>query len=127
MRALASFALGLLLGPLSWAAAYAVSGTFEPFDNASGFFACQAVLALGLFAVALRVGVLRALACLVGAWIGMNAYAWLAGSSEMRAWIVLLLFSSLTLLLLPLAAAILGGIARALLARRSAARASTGR
>lgn len=126
MRTLAAFALGLLLGPLSWAVSYLVSGTFEPFDNASGFFACQAVLVLALFVVALRIGVLRALSCLVGAWVGMNAYAWLAGSSEVRAWIVLLLFSSLTLLLVPLAAAIVGGLLRAVLARRAAARASTG-
>lgn len=127
MRALALFALGLILGPLSWAAAYALSGTFEPFDNTTGFFACQSVLALALFVVGLRAGVLRAFVCLVGVWVGMNTYAYLAGSSETRAWIVLLLFSSLTLLMFPLAAAIAGGIVRAVRARRSAVRASAGR
>ncbi len=119
MRALALFALGLILGPLSWATAYAISGTFEPFDNTTGFFVCQAILALALFVAGLRAGMLRAFGCLVGVWVGMNAYAWLAGSSETRAWIVLLLFSSLTLLMFPLAAAIAGGIVRAVRARRA--------
>jgi hypothetical protein len=127
MRTLALFALGLILGPLSWAVAYAVSGTFEPFDNTSGFFVCQAVLALGLFFVALRAGILRALACLVGAWAGMNAYAYAFGSTEMRAWIVLMLFASLTLLMIPLAAAIIGGIVRSVRARRSTAPPTQGR
>jgi hypothetical protein len=50
----------------------------------------------------------------------MNLYAYAFGSDETRAWIVLLLFSSLTLLMFPLAAMILGGIGHAL--RRRGAR-----
>lgn len=115
MRAFAVFLLGILLGALSWGAAYLVSGTFEPFDNSTGFFVCQAVLAVSALVIGLRVGMLRALLCLVGAWLGMNAYAYAFGSSETRAWIVLLLFSSLTLLVFPAMAGILGGIARAIL------------
>jgi hypothetical protein len=112
MRTLVVFLLGILLGPLSWGAAYLVSGTFEPFDNSNGFFVCQAVLTVSSLAIGMRVGMLRALLCLVGAWLGMNAYAYAFGSSETRAWIVLLLFSSLTLLMFPAMAGILGGIAR---------------
>ena len=114
MRSLLVFAIGLLLGPLSWGASQLMSGKFEPFDNATGFFVCQAVLAIPTLIIGLRVGMLRALFGLVGAWIGMNAYAYLFGSGETRAWILLLLFSSLTLLVLPAIAAIVGGIVRAI-------------
>ena len=114
MRSLLVFAIGLLLGPLSWGASQLISGKFEPFDNTTGFFVCQAVLAIPTLIIGLRVGMLRALFGLVGAWIGMNAYAYLFGSGETRAWILLLLFSSLTLLVLPAIAAIVGGIVRAI-------------
>lgn len=114
MRSILVFAIGLLLGPLSWGAAQLMSGTFEPFDNATGFFICQAVLAVPTLIIGLRAGMLRALLGLVGAWIGMNGYAYLFGSSETRAWILLLLFSSLTLLVFPAVAGIIGGGARAI-------------
>jgi hypothetical protein len=126
MRAFAVFLIGLALGPLSWLAAQAVSGQFEPFDDGRGFVVCQVVLSIALFVIGLRTGVLRALLCLVGVWAGMNAYGYAAGGSEMRAWIVLLMFSSLTLLLFPLAAGVLGGIVRAVRARRSAVAPSAG-
>lgn len=121
MRSLLVFAIGLLLGPLSWGASYLISGKFEPFDNSIGFYLCQTVLAIPTLIIGLRVGVLRALLCLAGAWIGMNAYAYTFGSSETRAWIVLLLFSSLTLLVFPALAGIVGGIVRAI-RRRTALR-----
>ena len=119
MRSLLVFAIGLLLGPLSWGASQLVSGKFEPFDNTTGFFVCQAVLAIPTLVIGLRAGMLRALLGLVGAWIGMNAYAYTFGSSETRAWILLLLFSSLTLLVFPAVAAIVGGIVRAIRKRRA--------
>lgn len=119
MRSLAVFAIGLLLGPLSWGASQLMSGKFEPFDNTTGFFVCQTVLAIPTLVIGLRAGMLRALLCLVGAWIGMNAYAYLFGSSETRAWILLLLFSSLTLLVFPAVAAIVGGIVRAIRKRQA--------
>jgi hypothetical protein len=120
MRVLAWCVLGLLLGPASWWAAGAVSGRFEPFDSTLGFLVCQLVLVVSLGCIGLRAGILRALSCLFGVWLGINAFAWLAGDSETRAWIVLLLFSSLTLLMFPLAAALLGGTVRVWRARQSA-------
>lgn len=118
MRSLLVFAIGLLLGPLSWGASYQISGKFEPFDNTTGFFVCQAVLAIPTLVIGLRAGMLRALLGLVGAWIGMNTYAYTFGSSETRAWILLLLFSLLTLLVFPAIAGILGGIVRAIRKRQ---------
>jgi hypothetical protein len=115
MRLILIFLAGVLLGHLSWGASYLLTGTFEPFDNSTGFFVCEAVLAVPAFVIGLRAGVLRALLCLLGAWVGMNAYAYAFGSSETRAWIVLLLFSSLTLLAFPAVAGVIGGIARAIL------------
>ncbi|MEQ1514190.1 MAG: hypothetical protein ABL934_16130 [Lysobacteraceae bacterium] len=118
MRILLYLAIGVLLGPLSWVASQLISGKFEPFDNSTGFFLCQAVLAIPALIIGLRVGMLRALLCLVGAWIGMNAYAYTFGSSETRAWILLLLLSSLALLVFPAIAGIVGGIVRAALRSR---------
>lgn len=121
---LAAFALGLLLGPASWWIVRLATDRFEPFDNSAGFFLCQAVLALPMAVLAFRRGMIAALPALPGAWIGMNAYAYAFGSGETRAWIVLLLFSSLTLLMFPLAATVAGGIGHALrrrMARRGAA------
>lgn len=115
---LAAFALGLLLGPASWWVVRLATDRFEPFDNGVGFFLCQTVLALPMAVLAFRHGVLAALPALPGAWVGMNAYAYLFGSDEARAWIGLLLFSSLTLLMFPLAATVAGGIGHALRQRR---------
>jgi hypothetical protein len=115
MRIVIVLLIGILLGALSWGASFLVSGKFEPFDDSTGFFVCQAVLIIPAFVIGLRVGMLRALLCLVGAWIGMNAYAYTFGSSEARAWIVLLLFTSLALLVFPAVAGIVGGIVRAIL------------
>jgi hypothetical protein len=115
MRIVLVFVLGVLLGPLSWGASQLASGKFEPFDNATGFFVCQVVLAIPALVIGLRLGMLRALLCLVGAWVGMNTYAYAFGSSETQAWIVLLLFSSLVLLVFPAVAGIVGGIVRAIL------------
>jgi hypothetical protein len=127
MRAFVAFILGLALGPLSWAASYLASGTFEPFDSGTGFFVCQTVLVLGLLMVGLRAGLWHALLCLSGTWIGMNSYAYLTGGSETRAWIVLLLFSSLTLLLFPLAATLLGSSIHAVRKRRAGITTANGR
>lgn len=113
MKTILLLPAGIALGAASWAICGAVTGKFEPFDNTTGFFLCQTVLALPMLILGLRAGTLRALLCLLGAWAGMNAYAYLFGSSETRAWIVLLLFSSLTLLVFPAIAAIGGGIVRA--------------
>ncbi len=117
----AAFVLGLLLGPASWWIVRLATDRFEPFDDSAGFFLCQTLLALPMAVLAFRRGVIAALPALPGAWIGMNAYAYAFGSDETRAWIVLLLFSSLTLLMLPLAATVFGGIGHALRRRRRVA------
>lgn len=117
------FVFGCLVGTASWPIAGAFSGRFEPFDSTVGFYVCQAVLALPALWASLRFGFLRTLALLFGAWLGMNVYAYAFGSDETRAWILLGLFSSLALLMLPLAASLFGAVARAL-RRRTAARES---
>lgn len=115
MRFAILIATGLVLGSLSWGLADLISGEFEPFDNATGFFVCQIVLVLPSLAIGLRIGMLRALLMLSGAWVGMNGYAYLFGGSETRAWIMLLLLTSLSLLAFPAIAGISGGIVRAIL------------
>ncbi|TXH72306.1 MAG: hypothetical protein E6Q88_06400 [Lysobacteraceae bacterium] len=120
MKFLIAFVIGVALGALSWILPEAVTGKFEPFDNAIGFYLCEAILVLPLFFIGLRHGALPALCATSGAWLGMNTYAYAAGSAETRAWIVLLLFSSLSLLIIPAVFGVIGGILHALLRRRRA-------
>jgi hypothetical protein len=105
---------GAVAGAASWALSHAITSVSEPFDDGIALVICQVTLALPALYAALRSGFLRSLAGLVCAWAGMNAYAYSFGSSEVRAWIVLLMFSSLTLLLIPAVAVTFGAIARAI-------------
>lgn len=117
------FVCGCVVGAASWPIAGLFSGRFEPFDTTVGFYVCQAVLALPALWASLRFGFLRTLPLLFGAWLGMNVYAYLFGSDETRAWIVLGMVSSLVFLMLPLAATLFGAAAR-MIRRRASARAS---
>jgi hypothetical protein len=106
---------GTLTGAASWAIPHTITGVFEPFDDSVALLLCQATLAPLAFYAGLRAGFLRSALGLLCAWAGMNAYAYLFGSSETRAWIVLLMFGSLTLLLLPAVAMTIAAIARVFL------------
>ncbi len=123
MKVLWLFVCGCLVGAASWPIAGVFSGRFEPFDSTVGFYVCQAVVALPALWSSLRFGLLRTLPLLLGAWLGMNVYAYAFGSDETRAWMLLGLFSSLTLLMIPLAMTMLGAAAGMIL-RRSSARTS---
>lgn len=120
MKLFLLFVCGCLVGAASWPIAGAFSGRFEPFDSTVGFYVCQAVVALPALWSSLRFGLLRTLPLLLGAWVGMNVYAYLFGSDETRAWMLLGLFSSLTLLMIPLAMTMLGAAVGAVRRRTSA-------
>lgn len=112
-----TFVLGILLGGLSWWVAFEVSGSFEPYDSLSGFLVNQLILS----AVAAAMGYQRGFAALMlyvfGAYAGLNAYAYIFGASETRAWAVLGAITSIILLFLPLLAGITARITHVMLTK----------
>lgn len=98
-------AIGTGCGVLSWAAAKAASGSFEPYDSSSGLAVNQIVLCVPAILLACRFRLALLLIYLLGAWLGMNTYAYALGGSEQRAWAMLGAVTSLLLLVLPLSLA----------------------
>jgi len=101
-------AAGLAVGALSWLGPAFISGAFEPYDTGLGLLANQFLLCVPVAVLAWRYQVAAAFIFLIGAYVGMNAYAYGFGGSETRAWAALGAVVSLLLLLLPagLAAAV---------------------
>jgi len=93
---------GAMLGALSWFTASVVSGTFEPYDSGSGLLVNQAILSVSAAVLAwhYRIGV--PLVFMASAYLGMNAFAYGFGGSEMRAWVALGARVSLLLFLAPM-------------------------
>ena len=104
------FVAGTAIGALSWLAAYAVSGVFEPYDSSLGLLVNQVVLSAPAAFVAYRYRASASLVLLVGAYVGMNAYAYSFGGSEHRVWAALGAVVSTMLLLAPVLLA-LGAVA----------------
>ena len=109
---LVSIGVGLAAGALSWASAGLLTERFEPFDTELGFYSGQAVLSICAACIGYWGGVRSVLLYLVCAYLGMNIYAFVAGGSEHRAWILLGMITTLTLLVYPLALGIGGRIVR---------------
>lgn len=86
---------------LSWAAALAVSGRFEPYDSGCGLLANQLLLSIPAAILACRYRPSAPILLLLGAYLGMNLYAYGFGGSEHRAWATLGAITSLLLLVLP--------------------------
>jgi hypothetical protein len=94
-----------------------VSGTFEPFDSGTGFLVTQAILSFAALMFGFKKGIIASVVLVAGGYIGMNAYVYAFGGSEARAWAVLGAITTLTLVLLPALAGLLGGIVSRLLSR----------
>ncbi len=94
-------AAGLAVGALSWLGPALISGAFEPYDTGLGLLANQFLLCVPVAVLAWRCQVAAAFIFLIGAYVGMNAYAYGFGGSETRAWAALGAVVSLLLLLLP--------------------------
>ena len=92
---------GVALGMLSWLAALAVSGRFEPYDSGMGLLANQLALSVPAVFLASRYRPSAPFLFLCGAYVGMNAYTYGFGGSEKKAWAALGAVTSLSLLLLP--------------------------
>jgi len=92
---------GVALGMLSWLAALAVSGQFEPYDSGVGLLANQFALSVPAVFLASRYRPAAPFLFLCGAYVGMNAYTYGFGNSEKKVWAALGAVTSLSLLLLP--------------------------
>lgn len=101
-RSIGLLAIGVGCGVLSWVAARAVSGRFEPYDSSAGLAMNQMVLCLPAILLACRPRQALFLFYFLGAWLGMNGYGYALGGSEQRAWAMLGAVTSLFLLVLPL-------------------------
>ena len=99
---------GIALGALSWGLVSLVSNRFEPFDSGIGFIVNQAVLSFAAFGISFGFGTSASLIVLLGAYSGMNAYAYILGGSETRAWVTLGLITALGLLVIPAIFGVLG-------------------
>ncbi len=92
---------GVLLGMASWWICARVSSRFEPYDSSAGLFANQLILSCGLSLLAWHRGALLALLALLGAYLGMNLYAYVFGGAELRVWAALGALTSIALLVVP--------------------------
>lgn len=95
------FLAGGVTGVLSWALVYAVSGRFEPYDSSLGLLVNQLLLCAPLVLLLRRAGPLGPWLYLLGAWLGMNAFSYLVGNPESRAWAQAGAVVSLLLLAVP--------------------------
>ena len=103
-----SLIFGLALGASSWAIVSLVSDQFEPFDSEIGFYSGQIMLAAAAFYLGLSRGLKQVLVYIVGVYIGCVVYAYVFGSSETRAWILLGLIMTWGLCVIPLLSGIFG-------------------
>lgn len=118
--------IGFLLGALSWGMAYAVSGTFEPFDSGVGLLVTQAILSSAALMFGFKKGSIASGVLVAGGYMGMNVYAYAFGGSEARAWAMLGAVTTVGLVILPALAGLLGGIVSRLSSRHRQQKAKQG-
>ncbi len=96
------FIISVILGAASWAVCPLVSDRFEPFDTGIGFLIGQFFMVTFAAYVGWTKNINSVIVSVVGFYISQNVYAFIFGSGEARAWAFLLLFTSVTLCILPL-------------------------
>ncbi len=102
---------GVVAGGLSWALLWGLTGHFEPYDSGVGL-ALNQLLLCGPMVLLRRYRLIWFGLYPLGAWLGMNAWAYWAGSSETRAWAEAGAAISLLLLVLPVVGWVLAGVWR---------------
>jgi MFS family permease len=102
---------GFFIGAGSWGVVALVSDIFEPFDNSRGFYIGQILLSLSALGIAYKSGIWKLLLFLLSSYVGMNTYAFIFGTSDQRAWFLLGLLTTLSLLVFPLIFGIVGQLA----------------
>ena len=103
---------GFVLGAASWAIVPLYFGEFEPFDSEAGFYSGQIMLSVAAFYLGFSRGMKQVLTFIVGVYIGCNTYAYVFGSSETRAWVLLGLITTWALCIFPLLSGVVGKLVR---------------
>ena len=96
------FFIGFLLGSISWAICPLVSDRFEPFDTGKGLILGQFIMVIFASYIGWVNNIKNVFIGVAGMYLGQNAYAYAFGTSEARAWALLLLATSIFLCMLPL-------------------------
>jgi hypothetical protein len=107
-----SFVGGIILGIAGWAIVPLVSDRFEPFDSDLGFCIGQSILSIVAFYIGFSFGLRYVFIYVFGIYMASNAYPYIFGSSESRAWASLALITTLALCVFPLLLGVLGKLAR---------------
>lgn len=102
--------IGFACGAGSWGLGALLSGRFEPFDSAAGFWCTQIVLGGGALLIGCRYGFWRAMAVVFGGYLGFNLYGYVLGGAEARGWFLLGLITTLSLTLMPFVAGLTGAL-----------------
>ena len=100
--------IGVLVGAASWGVVGLVSDSYEPFDSDLGSFVGQFILSSIAFWIGCKKRFKDLATYLTGAYIGMNVFAYIFGSSEHRAWVLLGTLTSIALIILPLVFGVIG-------------------
>lgn len=116
---LRTIASGVAIGAASWFFASVVSGEFEVYDSSMGLAVNQSILSVSAALVATRYRASAALLFIVSAYLGLNSFAYVMGSSESRVWAGLGAVVSVLLFLIPVIAAFGAVTVRTLLRARA--------
>ncbi len=102
------FTIGIIAGAASWGVVSLVSDRYEPFDSGLGFFVGQFMLSIIAFWIGYKKRFRDLAVYLTGAYVGMNAYAYIFGGSEQRAWASLGMVTTISLIIIPLVFGVIG-------------------
>ena len=102
MNRLSIIIVSLILGAASWAICPLVSDRFEPFDTGLGFLIGQFVMIIFTTYVGWTTTAKNVILSVSGLYVSQNAYAYIFGTDEAKAWAYLLLITSITLCIFPL-------------------------
>jgi len=106
-----TFLVGVIAGVTSWAVVGLVSDRYEPFDSNAGFYLGQFILSVIAIWVGYKKKFRDLVVYLLSAYLGMNAYSYITGGSEQRAWAMLGLITTISLVIYPLVFGIIGKLA----------------
>ena len=113
-----TLAVGIALGAASWMVVPLVSEHIEPFDSAVGLGLGQLLMSIVAFYIGFTRGIRVLLILLLGLYLGMNAYPYVFGTAEQRAWAVLGLIMNVAMCVLPFCVGLIGRLVKAAVTKR---------
>lgn len=115
MRASIIFAVGMILGAVSWFICPLLGGKFEPFDSGLALSVGQVIMSVfgGYIGFSYDLG--KMFLAVFGLYIGQVGYWYIFGSGEARAWILLGAFATLFLCVVPILTGVSGAVIRRIL------------